>query len=229
MDWNLCTRLYNDYSYSHSLRGSVDWNHFLFFLEKHIIVTPCVGVWIEIYPSMMHSISGNCHSLRGSVDWNLITITCVRLDLVTPCVGVWIEIHYYVSDAGNIRSLPAWECGLKCFCHLSKEPMRIVTPCVGVWIEIVRFPVTRSCIVCHSLRGSVDWNAISYTEKSCRLVTPCVGVWIEMLYISWFPGLTYRHSLRGSVDWNLAAGSYSSADAGHSLRGSVDWNISVYW
>ena len=33
-------------------------------------VTPCVGVWIEIYSSLIHN----------------------RIEYVTPCVGVWIEI-----------------------------------------------------------------------------------------------------------------------------------------
>lgn len=31
-----------------------------------------------------------------------------------------------------------------------------VTPFVGVWIEIKLFYVTRDCIECRSLRGSVD-------------------------------------------------------------------------
>ena len=31
-------------------------------------VTPCVGVWIEIFNELPEILSGNCHSLRGSVD-----------------------------------------------------------------------------------------------------------------------------------------------------------------
>ena len=32
----------------HSLRGSVDWNVFIFHFFRDFLVTPCVGVWIEI-------------------------------------------------------------------------------------------------------------------------------------------------------------------------------------
>ena len=59
---------------------------------KQIVVTPFVGVWIEIFIDVITS--------------GVIT--------VTPFVGVWIEIynqsgHYY----GVTVSLPSWECGLK--------------------------------------------------------------------------------------------------------------------
>ena len=56
------------------------------------MVTPCVGVWIEI----SFSLGPGCYSA------------------VTPCVGVWIEM---LADSGTsvagLGSLPAWECGLK--------------------------------------------------------------------------------------------------------------------
>ena len=32
---------------------------------------------------------------------------------VTPCVGVWIEILILGMAVPVLRSLPAWECGLK--------------------------------------------------------------------------------------------------------------------
>ncbi len=56
-----------------------------------IIVTPFVGVWIEIYWD------GHC----------LIT------NFVTPFVGVWIEIILEISLFVPGWSLPSWECGLK--------------------------------------------------------------------------------------------------------------------
>ncbi len=58
------------------------------------MVTPCVGVWIEIVANMQGQ-----NALQ-----------------VTPCVGVWIEIGMYNDNNNAIKSLPAWECGLK-FCE----------------------------------------------------------------------------------------------------------------
>ena len=55
------------------------------------MVTPLVGVWIEIY---------NC---RRSY----------RCDQVTPLVGVWIEISITDTKFLLMLSLPLWECGLK--------------------------------------------------------------------------------------------------------------------
>ncbi len=56
------------------------------------VVTPCVGVWIEIFD-------------------DIIITSNVR---VTPCVGVWIEINpRYKRNDNRHASLPAWECGLK--------------------------------------------------------------------------------------------------------------------
>ena len=34
----------------------------------NLLVTPCVGVWIEIIPANLATISAFCHSLCGSVD-----------------------------------------------------------------------------------------------------------------------------------------------------------------
>ena len=77
-----------------------------------------------------------------------------------------------------LRSLPAWECGLKY--HEAACPYVIhgVTPCVGVWIEITG----------------------SSSSRSCRGVTPCVGVWIEIPFPAELKTEELSHSLRGSVD-----------------------------
>ena len=32
---------------------------------------------------------------------------------VTPRVGVWIETQVIITNFAIVRSLPAWECGLK--------------------------------------------------------------------------------------------------------------------
>ena len=54
-------------------------------------VTPCVGVWIEIW-------------------WDYSN---QPLNIVTPCVGVWIEIDKLEEKLVSLGSLPVWECGLK--------------------------------------------------------------------------------------------------------------------
>ncbi len=61
--------------------------------DKQGLVTPCVGVWIEI-------VSGNRYVKSVAVTpcvgvWIEITLDAVVLLFfaVTPCVGVWIEIH----------------------------------------------------------------------------------------------------------------------------------------
>ena len=78
------------------------------------VVTPCVGVWIEI-------------KYNGHKSFRCKVTPCVgvwieikywnkgdKWEDVTPCVGVWIEIGGKDSTVLlDIASLPAWECGLK--------------------------------------------------------------------------------------------------------------------
>ena len=61
-------------------------------LTSFMPVTPCVGVWIEIVTIISH----------------------IYVIVVTPCVGVWIEMKERLTrQRRSLRSLPAWECGLK--------------------------------------------------------------------------------------------------------------------
>ena len=55
------------------------------------MVTPLVGVWIEIF----------------------LIITKANGKTVTPLVGVWIEIMIVSGSQFVTKSLPSWECGLK--------------------------------------------------------------------------------------------------------------------
>ena len=98
------------------------------------MVTPCVGVWIEIDDNTQ------CNTSKE----------------VTPCVGVWIEISLFDSYVSPLASLPAWECGLKSINPFSESSRSCVTPCVGVWIEIPYGANSQMVRQCHSLRGSVD-------------------------------------------------------------------------
>ena len=185
----------------HTLRGCVDWNLLKCILLNLLLVTPCVGVWIETpnamisrglnpsHPAWVCGLKLNtigvwlillCHTLRGCVDWNSSLSDNVWETSVTPCVGVWIE----TQNKTNQTSID------------------IVTPCVGVWIETeyscsdasyaVSHPawvcglkhLLRTSIlvhVCHTLRGCVDWNLPITLDLSLLSVTPCVGVWIETM------------------------------------------------
>ena len=55
------------------------------------IVTPLVGVWIEM----------ELHTLMY-IAW-----------IVTPLVGVWIEIRVFLILKHLKKSRPSWACGLK--------------------------------------------------------------------------------------------------------------------
>ena len=44
---------------------------------NEIIVTPCVGVWIEIKRLNTVVIENLRHSLRGSVDWNFVIVISI--------------------------------------------------------------------------------------------------------------------------------------------------------
>ena len=145
------------------------------------IVTPCVGVWIETQYYALGGLERKSHTLRGCVDWNILFAMLAAFVVVTPCVGVWIETCNMASNVSRILSHPAWVCGLK----------QHTLPC-------------NLCIICHTLRGCVDWNPFT-TYKTCLLkVTPCVGVWIETPTFTFICKTLLGHTLRGCVDWNIA-------------------------
>ena len=192
-----------------------------------IIVTPCVGVWIETLG----------YNLRYW-QWK-----------VTPCVGVWIETLPSIFLGLNLESHPAWVCGLKhayykylkvnsmshpawvCGLKLTKwllSSVLRVTPCVGVWIET------------YELRNALDYGTVTpcvgvwiETEKVsevlryCHDVTPCVGVWIETFKYA-FGNNGKSHTLRGCVDWNHLSVQSIHSSRGHTLRGCVDWNRKLF-
>ena len=97
-----------------------------------MIVTPCVGVWIET--------AGGAGSYVASY--------------VTPCVGVWIETPPVKLYRSKDLSHPAWVCGLK-LGMVNQNHQNKVTPCVGVWIE-THLLAMMIVLRCHTLRGCVD-------------------------------------------------------------------------
>ncbi len=124
--------------------------------RRTLSVTPCVGVWIEIYwrrkrrAGRVSLPAWECGLKYGKLSerigailslpaWEcglksgLFSATLLPV-VVTPCVGVWIEI-----------------------CRCCRQNFYItVTPCVGVWIEILYHKHYNYCYLSHSLRGSVD-------------------------------------------------------------------------
>ena len=123
---------------SHSLRGSVDWNcpHTTYtrWSEK---VTPCVGVWIEIFQTVPYlGTDGSLPAWECGLKYRS-TWYYKQTIWVTPCVGVWIEITLWMARqtghcCHSLRGSVDW----------NYEPTHavvsnpLVTPCVGVWIEI---------------------------------------------------------------------------------------------
>ena len=98
----------------HTLRGCVDWNFAVEDGNIGVLVTPCVGVWIETY------------NKKTPIDTNIVT-PCVGVWIetyrrasypllrnVTPCVGVWIETPRIFDDAAlkghTLRGCVDWNC-----------------------------------------------------------------------------------------------------------------------
>ena len=137
VDWNEESMEHLQRSSRHSLCGSVDWNRYR--LNRYILsscVTPFVGVWIEITPSIILALHPSSHSLCGSVDWNYFENKHTR---AMPSLPLWeCGLKYQIaliaavqsshSLCGSVdwnleirlhrnrvkQSLPLWECGLKC-------------------------------------------------------------------------------------------------------------------
>ena len=187
----------------HTLRGCVDWNPIIFYIEvarKRHTLRGCVD-WndysaystidkFESHPAWVCGLKLTlaitddpffCHTLRGCVDWNEKSYFIkYSLHIVTPCVGVWIETMKYLKLTGMCLSHPAWVCGLKHVKHACK-------------------PFYNS----HTLRGCVDWNSsFAVSNVTSSSVTPCVGVWIETNQVYGYPDYP-GHTLRGCVDWNF--------------------------
>ena len=156
VDWNKIFVAINYLKHSHTLRGCVDWNgkpaEALYYFMGHtlrgcvdwnwkhtvrfstILVTPCVGVWIETmkylkltgmclsHPAWVCGLKHvkhackpfyNSHTLRGCVDWNSsFAVSNVTSSSVTPCVGVWIEtnqVYGYPDYPGHtLRGCVDW-------------------------------------------------------------------------------------------------------------------------
>ena len=136
VDWNHNLQTLKQAIPSHSLRGSVDWNIKIFTCDLCCIWSLPTRECGLKFPCGLAGDLDPCHSLRGSVDWNAIDQQSFFQCIVTPYAGVWIEMSVCQNDS--------WQ------------------------------------RTCHSLRGSVDWNYSVEQRFQTFLVTPYAGVWIEM-------------------------------------------------
>ena len=114
VDWNKAFRFGRPAVPGHSLYGSVDWNLMCVkIFQRVILVTPCMGVWIEIYWKIRHVRQRDvtpCMGVWIEIGW---ISTHGLTPSVTPCMGVWIEIALSWKLKKWYGSLPVWECGLK--------------------------------------------------------------------------------------------------------------------
>ena len=146
----------------------------------HLIVTPFVGVWIEISSLALSLLPRFRHSLRGSVDWNWPTSATNSFPFVTPFVGVWIEICIHITqltpkECHSLRGSVDWNSfGEQLYSNKVGHSLRGSVD----WNSAQTFADVFDD--CHSLRGSVDWNYVVDDELKGHI----------------------GHSLRGSVVWN---------------------------
>ena len=187
---------------SHTLRGCVDWNVLPLREPCRILVTPCVGVWIE------------------TSTWPLTDRMLKRSHPAWVCGLKHVCLAYFGCQIG---SHPAWVCGLK------RRLIEIFTDkgeSHPAWVCGLKpsSGTTGGWSLCHTLRGCVDWNqqlGVSVMGRSGHTLRGCVD-WnsdsnIDTLAVD-------SHTLRGCVDWNSWCDTVSVIWRSHTLRGCVDWN-----
>ena len=192
-------------SWSHTLRGCVDWNQ----------------------NQVMRLLEQDSHTLRGCVDWNLIFFYWFILE--HPSHPSWVcGLKLLINGLVTVKlqSHPSWVCGLKPLDSAKLIKILLSHPSWVCGLKLISVDFVQKS-VCHTLRGCVDWNSwgnqsklvcSSHTLRGCvdwnplgnakgtpsveshpswvcglkhfindcvdRLqdVTPFVGVWIETFY-----------------------------------------------
>ena len=158
VDWNqrVARGMINQYT-GHTLRGCVDWNINYSLLFAVLLVTPCVGVWIETFLIMIR-----LKSLMSHPAWvcglkpQLVT-TRPRKDVSHPAWVCGLKLIGRGANDATTSSHPAWVCGLK---HPFRELLNgcnshTLRGCVDWNPFKTTSPIAISC---HTLRGCVDWN-----------------------------------------------------------------------
>ncbi len=148
VDWNLCDVMRFIRMAGHTLRGCVDWNPPKYWTQTLLLVTPCVGVWIETaslqrtvaiassHPAWVCGLKHIylrmsdyhlCHTLRGCVDWNFYSIG-----------------YCIYTKSHTLRGCVDWNY-LILYLHFLHQ----VTPCVGVWIETIVCKLSAISVLSH--------------------------------------------------------------------------------
>ena len=70
VDWNKSIKLIIKIIEGHTLYGCVDWNLLCLEVGAELLVTPCMGVWIETSKEPSQRAPEKSHTLYGCVDWN---------------------------------------------------------------------------------------------------------------------------------------------------------------
>ena len=78
-----------------------------------LLVTPCVGVWIETSKDYSDQMAAQVTPCVGVWIETMLNAEQNAALTVTPCVGVWIETQWEKHLAYAYKSHPAWVCGLK--------------------------------------------------------------------------------------------------------------------
>ena len=202
VDWNCRAVAERKAEICHTLRGCVDWNLIELLHHLPLNVTPFVGVWIETDKGFYLAFSGGVTPFVGVWIETDICLSMQAKDYVTPFVGVWIETIYERKRKNGGIVTPFVGVWIETLTMPLKKVPPGVTPFVGVWIETCMLPSVTFVVVCHTLRGCVDWN-----------------IDIEKSTIS-----RRSHTLRGCVDWNTWNIVKVYKKSCHTLRGCVDWN-----
>ena len=187
----------------HTLRGCVDWNINYSLLFAVLLVTPCVGVWIETFLIMIR-----LKSLMSHPAWvcglkpQLVT-TRPRKDVSHPAWVCGLKLIGRGANDATTSSHPAWVCGLKPRSGNGMDDRGRSHP---AWVCGLK-PFQNNLANCYIL---------SHPAWVCGLKQPGDRHTLRQ---------TEGHTLRGCVDWNECASCTSRTINSHTLRGCVDWNI----
>ena len=212
-----------------------------------VMVTPCVGVWIETYPRIIYPQQSSSHP-AWVCGLKRLSYACITFPPGShPAWVCGLKLFPICQLSVANASHPAWVCGLKPLRRYEIYPHGWSHP---AWVgglkpaQILNANITTS----HTLRGCVDWNRL-LTKNGCDcIVTPCVGVWIEtylpadvrlspMSHPAWVCGLKllqywllYIHE-KSHPAWvcglKLPNIVLTLSPPSHTLRGCVDWNNSL--
>ena len=189
--------------FSHAPRGRVSWNDRHCTVIIPTMVTPHVGVWVEIKRwKTMHvcllsrptwacelksvvvlvrlfDVSG--HAPRGRVSWNIKSYYNQLYSVLSrPTWACELKCFNTVSDPQPPRSRPTWACELKL---TGIQALRDVYKSRPTWACELKCRIDKRNIYMGHVTPHVGvWVEIPAfgAINKCHYVTPHVGVWVEI-------------------------------------------------